>query len=377
MALSIKADTDELLARLGEQAGDISVQCSDTGGIVARLNRQISAEAERLGELVGAMDRLTPVAPRPVLATEELLHTAAVAQTVLERGTRWPSSRSRKSRGWWPMSPGSTASCRPSSNRLGTIGGISRTLSSIAEQSELLSFNARIEAARGGEATRPFEVLATEIRHLAATTSQSSAEVGRNIAALQNTAGTLIGSLKANIANGRESTKHIDALREALTEMARAGAPVSRPLAGDCRLHRAGRERSGQARRRADRVRRGRFRKRAAGGAGAAPARCARDPRQRHARPGRARRRGDAQHRVHRAGAGGRARRLGADREPARHASSAKPTCSTPITRHGRAPTRSSTTTASPISPTAMSAPLLDRTTNAHKLVSSAAARST
>ena len=52
MAISIRADVGDLLARLGEQAGDIAVQCSDTGGIVGRLNRQISAEAERLGELV-------------------------------------------------------------------------------------------------------------------------------------------------------------------------------------------------------------------------------------------------------------------------------------------------------------------------------------
>ena len=39
MALSIRPDFGSLLAQLGEQAGDISVQCSDTGGIVGRLNR--------------------------------------------------------------------------------------------------------------------------------------------------------------------------------------------------------------------------------------------------------------------------------------------------------------------------------------------------
>ena len=220
MALSIKADTDELLARLGEQAGDISVQCSDTGGIVARLNRQISAEAERLGELVGAMDALNAGRAETRTATEELLHTAAVAHSVLERGHKVAEQSLAEVSRLVADVTGLDGELQTFLDRLGTIGGISRTLSEIAEQSELLSFNARIEAARGGEATRPFEVLATEIRHLAATTSQSSAEVGRNITALQATAGTLIGSLKANIANGRESTRHIDALREALTEMA-------------------------------------------------------------------------------------------------------------------------------------------------------------
>src|SRR5690606_25517421 len=79
---------------------------------------------------------------------------------------------------------------------LGTIGGISDKLAQIAEQTQLLSFNARIEAARGGEATAPFEVLATEMRRLALTTSESSAEVGRNIARLEDTAASLIASLK-------------------------------------------------------------------------------------------------------------------------------------------------------------------------------------
>ena len=103
---------------------------------------------------------------------------------------------------------------------LGTIGGISAKLADIAEHTQLLSFNARIEAARGGEATAPFEVLATEIRRLAVTTSESSTEVGRNIARLEATAGSLITSLKTNIANGRETTQHIDVLRQSLTEMA-------------------------------------------------------------------------------------------------------------------------------------------------------------
>src|SRR5688572_10034457 len=58
MAISTRPRLDDLLARLGEQAGDIAVQCSDTGGIVGKLNRQISAEAERLEDIVVAMEAL-------------------------------------------------------------------------------------------------------------------------------------------------------------------------------------------------------------------------------------------------------------------------------------------------------------------------------
>lgn len=220
ISLPVRPDVADLLAWLGEQAGDISVQCSDTGGIVGRLNRQISAEAERLGELVQAMDALNASQTESRAATVELLDTAGVAWTVLERGNQVTQQSLEEVARLIGEVAGLDGQLQDFLDMLGTIGGIASTLRDIAEQAELLSFNARIEAARGGEATRPFEVLAMEIRHLAATTSEASAEVGRNIARLENSAGSLIGSLKANIAGGREATQHIDALGEALTEMA-------------------------------------------------------------------------------------------------------------------------------------------------------------
>lgn len=220
VALSIRPDFGDLLARLGEQAGDIAVQCSDTGGLVGKLNRQISAEAERLGELVGAMTELNRSRAERHGATTELLQTSAVAQTVLERGHKVAEQSLDEVSRLVADVTSLDGELQSFLETLGTIGGISAKLAEIADHTQLLSFNARIEAARGGEATAPFEVLASEIRRLAATTSESSTEVGRTVARLEATAGSLIGSLKANIANGRESTRHIDALREALTEMA-------------------------------------------------------------------------------------------------------------------------------------------------------------
>src|SRR5688500_2919524 len=220
MALSIRPDFGDLLARLGEQAGDISVQCSDTGGLVGRLNRQISAEAERLGELVEAMGALNASRIERHAATAELLQTSAVAQTVIEHGHKVAAQSLDEVSRLVADVTGLDGELQLFLDTLGRIGGISAKLAEIADHTQLLSFNARIEAARGGEATAPFEILASEIRRLAATTSESSTEVGRTVARLEATAGSLIASLKANIANGRASTRHIDALRESLTEMA-------------------------------------------------------------------------------------------------------------------------------------------------------------
>jgi len=79
---------ESLLADLGEKSGEIAVQCSDTGGQLDRLNRQIAAEAERLVELSVAMDMLTAAHVESREATSELSHSAEVAQQVLHRGNR-------------------------------------------------------------------------------------------------------------------------------------------------------------------------------------------------------------------------------------------------------------------------------------------------
>ena len=92
------------------------------------------------------------------------------------------------------------------------IGEIAELIGSIASRTNLLSLNASIEAARGGDAGRGFAVVAAEVKELAGRTSHATRNVAAMISAIRGTTEESVeglASVSKKIANLEESAVSI------------------------------------------------------------------------------------------------------------------------------------------------------------------------
>ncbi len=96
------------------------------------------------------------------------------------------------------------------------IGAIVTTISRVAEQTNLLSFNAAIEAEKAGEAGKGFAVVAREIQRLADRAASAAVDIGE-----------VVGSMRSVVSAGvMEMDRFVDQVRREGDEVRRIGGQV-------------------------------------------------------------------------------------------------------------------------------------------------------
>lgn len=190
------AEADAIGARAAEEIAACAGRVRD---IVSRLE-QVDAAAEaagreqhraaqdfrgtarqlagRVGDLAGAGDRL-------VTATEGVRGIAHEAASVADRGRGGIEGMARSMERLDEAMNAFTRKLATISQRAAGITTVVTTIAKVAEQTNLLSVNATIEAEKAGESGRGFRIVAQEIRRLADQTAMATKDIERMVRDMQ------------------------------------------------------------------------------------------------------------------------------------------------------------------------------------------------
>lgn len=195
LAVDQTDETGALLASLDRMADDLSTlvgQVREAGLQIDSTSQQLSAGAQRQEEVVasfGSSSTEIAAAARQITATSQELAremdaVSARAQTAAE-GARDGSARLDAMGGAMQSLNEATAGIADRlatiNEKASTIGQVVVTITKVADQTNLLSVNAAIEAEKAGEYGRGFLVVAREIRRLADQTAQATVDIERMV----------------------------------------------------------------------------------------------------------------------------------------------------------------------------------------------------
>ena len=216
----LKQDTNAVSDKLAGIVGQLKNTSRDlktaTGEILSGANdlsERTTKQAATIEETSAAMEQLaSTVAQNSERASEASVNAATVTATAEEGGDVMLKA---------------TDAMERITQSSGKISNIIGPIDDIAFQTNLLALNASVEAARAGEAGKGFAVVAIEVRRLAQSAAQASAEVKVLIEQSSNEVGTgtrLVSSAAGKLTGMLDAVRRNHALLESIARESREQA---------------------------------------------------------------------------------------------------------------------------------------------------------
>ena len=218
----LKASTNAVAEKLGDILADLRTTSGAlrvaTGEILAGANdlsERTARQAATIEETAAAMEQLSGTVLANAARAKDASSVAATVARTAEQGGEVMA-----------RATGAMERITTSSGKISAIIGM---IDDIAFQTNLLALNASVEAARAGEAGKGFAVVAVEVRRLAQSAAQASAEVkalieqsGTDVTAGSRLVAEAAGKLETMLGEARSSSEMMDTIARASREQASA-----------------------------------------------------------------------------------------------------------------------------------------------------------
>ena len=157
----------------------------------------------------------------------ELNQAVAVVGDKADAGTRRLREMERTFSSVVEQTEALSGEARILSGKVDLIQGVVHAITGIAEQTNLLALNASIEAARAGEAGRGFAVVADEVRKLAEESKTAAETISKNLQELVSGVHTTSGGVETMAVSMREADGNVQVILSEISAVLEGIAGIS------------------------------------------------------------------------------------------------------------------------------------------------------
>jgi methyl-accepting chemotaxis protein len=202
---------------------EITIQLTSNGTQVASSANQQLAHATSFNvsstEIATAVKEISSTSQELLRAMEELSQEAARASTVAQDGTASLRGLGQSIEALSKATATISDSLGEIRNQASKINAVTLAVTKVADQTNLLSLNAAIEAERAGDAGAGFAVVAREIRRLADQSANSSQEIEQTVHEMHDAVTSGVSEVSALSAAVAQSVAVSDHIRLQFTEI--------------------------------------------------------------------------------------------------------------------------------------------------------------
>ena len=193
----------ELKSKLSEHGGRIAIAAAEMSYAADQMKTKIHDEVADTDQIVASANQIHDTVEHMVSQTQEASRAASEAKTINSHGKKAVDETIPQMEGTRQQVNTNAELIAQLEAKSEEIKAVTRVISDIAEQTNLLALNAAIEAARAGEQGRGFAVVADEVRALAAKTSDATQQIG-------DTVNQINLEIKNAVGNSQQLTVTID-----------------------------------------------------------------------------------------------------------------------------------------------------------------------